>query len=144
MFSLRPTLLERRIFLGSRFPHVIFPWILADKDYAHVAHPYQKISIWRTWRRVLFPTFQFTWNRFSRWESWETQPNYGLLQYRNCSFSFAPPFFDFLLGFPSASTCRQWHLSPFSHPCSDLQVWHTGGCQKLHDGFFNNFIAWFL
>ena len=28
----------------------------------------------------------------------------------------APPFFDILLGFPSASTCQKWHLSPYTHP----------------------------
>ena len=46
---------------------------------------------------------------------------------------FAPPFFDFLLGFPSASTCRKQ-----IHPFSDLQFSHTGGCQNVHDGFLQN------
>ena len=35
---------------------------------------------------------------------------------------FAPPFFDFLLGFSSASTCRKWLLSPYVHQDSDLQL----------------------
>ena len=61
----------------------------------------------------------FTWNRLSRIRILRyTTQLYRLLQYRN--WSFAPPFFDLLLGFPSASTCRKWHLLPYTHPFSDL------------------------
>ena len=35
---LDPMLLCGRIFLGAKSPHVIFPRILARKDYAHEAH----------------------------------------------------------------------------------------------------------
>ena len=31
-------LLRGRIFLGAKSPHVIFPRILASKDYAHEVH----------------------------------------------------------------------------------------------------------
>ena len=53
---------------------------------------------------------------------------------------FAPPFFDFLLGFPSASTCRKRHLSPWTQPFSRLvvlthgmrQYWHGGSLQSVY------------
>ena len=38
--SPNPTLLHGRIVLGSRFPHVISPRILARKDHAHEAHTF--------------------------------------------------------------------------------------------------------
>ena len=81
------------------------------------------------WSQVSF----FPWNKqiFSD-ENLETQ--------LNCTDSlskgtdpFTPLVFDFLLGWASASTCR--HLLPYLHPDSDLQLRHTGGCQKIHDGF---------
>ena len=46
----------------------------------------------------------------------------------------APTFFDFLLGCPPASVCRNLHLSTYLHLDSDLWFQHTGGCQKSHDG----------
>ena len=40
VFSPSPMPLCERIFLGARSPHVIFPRILAGKDYAHEAHTF--------------------------------------------------------------------------------------------------------
>ena len=68
---------------------------------------------------------------------WDTQPN-CIDSFNIATDPFAPPFFDFLFGFPSASTCRKWHLSPCTQPYSDLQFRHTGGCQNPHDGFLQN------
>ena len=56
---------------------------------------------WRIWRRVLIPIFFF---------HGDTQPN----------SVDSPPFFDFLLGFSSASTCRNRLSSPQVPPDSDL------------------------
>ena len=74
----------------------------------------------RIWRRVLF-----TYNRFSRIR----------ILHQKSNWSFAPPFFDFLLGFPSASTCRKWHLPPCTHPFSDSIQTH-GRMQKFTSRIF--------
>ena len=68
-------------------------------------------------------------------ESWDTQPS-CMESFTIATDPFAPPFFDFLLGFASASTCRKWHLSPNTH-FSDLWLRHTGRCQNPHDGFLH-------
>ena len=70
-------------------------------------------------------------------ESWDTQPS-CTDSFTIATDPFAPPFFDVLLGFPSASTCRKWHLPPCTQPFADLWFRHTGGCQNLHDGFWQN------
>ena len=74
-FSQSSMLLRGRIVLGARIPHVIFPRILARKDYAHEAHthtfgqslamdPFFPISLfgatcpWRIWRRDLLHIFR--------------------------------------------------------------------------------------
>ena len=70
-------------------------------------------------------------------ESWDTQPS-CTDSFTIATDPFAPPFFDVLLGFPSASPCRKWHLPPCTQPFADLWFRHTGGCQNLHDGFWQN------
>ena len=48
---------------------------------------------------------------------------------------FAPPFFDFLNGCPTASVCKKYTCH---HTCIRIQtcdsIKHTDGCQKSHDG----------
>ena len=52
-------------------------------------------------------------------ESWDTQPN-CVDSFNKATDPFAPSFFDFLLGFSSASTCLKKHFLPYMHPVSDL------------------------
>ena len=54
-------------------------------------------------------------------ESWDTQPN-CVDPFYKASDPFAPPLFDFLLGFSSASTCRKQHLSPCTQPFFRLVI----------------------
>ena len=66
-------------------------------------------------------------------ESWDTQPNY-VDSSNKAADLFAPSFFDFLLGFSSASTCLKKHVLPLVHPVSETCSLNTGGCPNVHDG----------
>ena len=139
-----------RIVLGSRSPHVICLefWrarttlmrrtLLDNTSRWTLSFPsfYLVLGALGEFDGVLWSQFsRFTWNRFVRTRilRYPTQL-YGILYYRN--WSFRTTFFDFLLGFASASTCRKWHLSPNTH-FSDLWLRHTGRCQNPHDGFLH-------
>ena len=50
---------------------------------------------------------------------------------------FSQLLFDYLLGFPSASICRQWHTSSCIQ-LFRLVIQTYGRCQSLHDGFLQN------
>ena len=73
---------------------------------------------------------------FLGWESWDTQPS-CVDSFNNATDPFVPPFFDFLLGFSSVSTCLKKH----GHTCIQSQTCSFEGCQILHDGFFTNCVT---
>ena len=77
--------------------------------------------------------FRFQFFFFHVEESRDTQPN-CVDSFSGATDLFAPPFFDFLLGISSASTCRRnmfLHMCILSQTCS----FYTRGCQNLHDGY---------
>ena len=108
-------LLCARIFLGARTTLMRFIFF----GYSLAMDPFPNLNLvpgaFGEFDSVFRSQFSFfPWNRFSRMKILRyTTQLYRILQYRN--WSFAPPFFDFMLGFSSAS-CRKWHLSPYTQP----------------------------
>ena len=70
----------------------------------------------------------------------DTQPN-CVDSFSIATDPFAPPFFDFLLGFSSASTCRNRHLSPCAHRIQTCASGTREDAQIYMTGYYNFFIS---
>ena len=121
-----------RIFLGAQSPDVIVHRIWARKDYAHEVRtsgqflakewtlPFPEFLMWcqaplENLTGCLDPNFPFHEEKIFSDKNLETQPN-CVDSFNNATDPFAPPFFDFLLGLSSASTCLRKHFLPHVHP----------------------------
>ena len=123
-------------FLVQGFLLCLPPQTQARKDYAREAHTFEKFLavdpffpffFKKFWCQVLLEIFTVwfdpSFHSFRRidflgWGSWGTQFNWKD-SFNKATDPFAPPSFDFLLGFSSASTRRKKHLLPNLHPVSD-------------------------
>ena len=146
-------LLCGRIFLGAKYPPVLFPRILARKDCAREVHTCLNNSFRWTpffpgffWCQVPLenltacfdPNFPSTRRiDFLGYESSDTQRN-CVDSFNNATVPFAPPFFDNLLGFSSASTRLKKHVLPKFASCLRRVVLTHGRMPKHYmTGFYN-------
>ena len=134
-FTPSPMLLCGRIFLVAKFRLVSFPQIWEHTDCILEVLTFCIIPCdgpssfrkffcgatcpWRNFDVVIWSQFSSRRTDFLGWESWATQPNWRD-SFSKGTAPFAPSFFDFLLGFSSASKCRKWQSLPKMHPVSDM------------------------